>query len=106
MNEPTLLRDTERWWNEHFSTRPDIWLKVHNGQTCIEMIKKNPGFGIFPDTRFFQKETSLYSIPLFFKNGKPFLRKTWLVYEKGDLSNLILKNFVEFVRQLDFQRLD
>ena len=106
MKEPTILKNTEKWWTERFSSRPDIWLKVNNGQTCIEMIKKDLGFGIFPDTHFFPRESDLYSVPLFFKNGKPLTRDTWLVYHKDDLANPILKNFVDFVKGFDFSQLD
>ena len=70
------------------------------------MIKKDLGFGLFPDIHFFQRESDLYSVPLFFKNGKPLTRNTWLVYHKDDLANPILKNFVDFVKGFDFSQLD
>ncbi|RGY99077.1 LysR family transcriptional regulator [Clostridium sp. AM58-1XD] len=95
--EPTIIKATDKWWRQHFTASPDIWMKVNNGQTCLEMIRHNLGYGIFSDHNFF-KDEHLYSIPMTFKDGSKLTRKTWLVYDRENLNNTILRHFVDFVK--------
>ncbi|MEA5083658.1 MAG: LysR family transcriptional regulator [Lachnospiraceae bacterium] len=100
--EPTVIKATDIWWKQHFAKPPNIRMKVNHGDTCLAMIKQNLGYGIFSDKNFFKHDPSLFSLPLIYKDGTAFTRKTFLVYHKDDLHNTVLNNFVVFIDKYDF----
>ena len=37
------------------------------------------------------------------KDGTAFTRKTWMVYHPAELENHLAKNFIEYVKEIDFE---
>lgn len=103
--EPTIIKATDVWWKQHFSKPPNIRMKVNHGDTCLAMIKHNLGYGIFSDKNFFKNDHSLFSIPLVYKDGSKFTRKTYLVYHKEEVYNALVSNFINFVKEIDFNNI-
>ena len=103
--EPTIVKATDVWWKQRFSKPPNIRMKVNHGDTCLAMIKHNLGYGIFSDKNFFKNDPSLFSIPLVYKDGSKFTRKTYLVYHKEEVYNALVNNFIDFIKEIDFNNI-
>ncbi|MGE4276690.1 MAG: LysR family transcriptional regulator [Lawsonibacter sp.] len=103
---PATVSAIQRWWNEHFPVSPNIRFKVTTGDSCISMVQHGLGYSIFPDPKYFQYESGLYSIPLDFADGTKFTRKTWLLYKKSSERNPIVTNFISFISGVDVNHLD
>lgn len=85
----------ELWWKDYFSCPPLFGMRANHGDTCREMVLNGLGYGMFFIKEYLEN-TNIYSIPLFFKNGTPFIRNTWLIYYEEDLYNSLIKKFAEF----------
>lgn len=95
--EETVVDATTKWWNENFTVPPNIKLKVNSGEACLQMIKHKLGYGIFSDIKYFDPKDGLFSLPLTFKDGSKFTRKSWLVYNENALHYSLISNFVTSV---------
>ena len=94
---PIIGAAIERWWNENFKKTLIPAYKVPTGDIAAWLVQYGLGFSIFPDEKYFKYDKNLYSIPLQFEDGSPFIRRTWLLYKKESLKNPAVKNFVELV---------
>ncbi|MBW7571513.1 LysR family transcriptional regulator [Caproiciproducens faecalis] len=71
----------ENWWYEHFAETPYIAMRLKSGQTCIEMIKRGLGYGIFLTDNFFKDiQDNISYQPLYYKNGNPVTRNNWMIH--------------------------
>lgn len=96
---------SRQWWKEHFSIPQHVQLKVTNADTCLSMIEHHLGYGIFPDGTYFMNDDRFYAVPLQFKDGTRFTRKTWMLYRPEALENPLAANFIQFVKEFDIQKL-
>lgn len=90
-----------QWWNENFTVPQEMRFNVYNADTCLSMVQHHLGYGIFPDKNYFVNVPGLYSIPLVYKDGTQFTRKTWLIHKKKALQNPIVAQFVDYVGKID-----
>ena len=95
--ENSIVKASKRWWQERFDTPPNIRFRVHTGDACIQLVKKNLGYGIFSDGRYYNPADGLYAMPLEYLDGSKFSRDSWMVYDKSSMQNPIVSHFVEFV---------
>lgn len=88
---------SREWWRQQFTVPQNVRLKVTNADACLSMIEHNLGYGIFPDCTYFANDDRFYSLPLVFKDGSRFTRKTWMLYRKETLENPLAANFIRFI---------
>lgn len=98
--ETSIIKATERWWNERFTEPPRIHFRVHSGDACLQMVKHDLGYGIFSDSHYYTPQDNLIAIPLEYLDGSKFIRKSWVVYDKNDLHNPLLSHFLDFVDEM------
>lgn len=91
----------DNWWIELFPKPPLIGMEVDNTDTCKEMVLYGLGYAILPSI-VLNKEDGLYKIKMSDKNGKPLLRRTWMLYQKESLELNIVNAFVCFVESVEF----
>ena len=103
---PATYSAIRRWWDETFDQPMDLKFKVNNGDICMTMIHKGLGFGLFSDPKYFIYDDTVYSRPLIFKDGSKFIRRTWLFYKKDKLKNTLVKNFINFAKNTDINKLN
>ncbi|WP_423798458.1 LysR family transcriptional regulator [Neobacillus sp. SAB-20_R2A] len=92
----------DNWWSGEFSRPPFIGMEVDKADTCKEMVLNGLGYGILPSV-LIQEHQHLNRIILKDKKGNPIVRKTWMLYHEKSLETKVIKEFVEFVRKLDFK---
>ena len=79
------LKLIKNWWHDHFSEPSTIGMQVNHGDTCREMISNGHGYGIFLSPEFIEDSSDLFKLPLYYKDGTPFVRKNWMIWHKGFL---------------------
>jgi len=87
-----------KWWKENFAQPPYTLMKVNHGDACKSMLKGGLGYGIFYVAAYLEKQDKLFKTPLFWRNGKPFLRDTWMLYEKKSKNIPLIANFIGHVQ--------
>ena len=99
-----LLRSQmDKWWRDNFSEAPEISMQVAKLENCMQMVRHGLGYAMLP-ARILQNEPEIYKIPLYDKDGKPLLRKTWMLYNDIGKELPIVRLFVEFVKAYQFVR--
>ena len=101
LTDALIRASIDRWWREHFSQAPVISMEVDKLATCKEVVKQGLGYGIMP-ARLLRDCPQLHRIRLEDREGKPVLRKSWMIYNEESLSMKAVQAFVDYVKQMDF----
>jgi len=94
----------DNWWGENFAKPPIIGMTVSQLAISKAMIINGLGYAILPSA-ILKDSDDLHKIYLYDKNGDPILRKTYMFYPKEMLEIKMVRLFVEFARQTDFEKL-
>lgn len=86
------------WWQDMFSEPPFVTMETDRQETCKEMVKNDLGIAILPEICL-RPSDKLFTYGLSYKNGKPVLRETWLMYNKDSLQLTMVKNFIELLKE-------
>lgn len=95
----TLL---DNWWREKFSHPPLISMDVDRLDTCKEMVLNGLGYAFMPST-IVSKTDDVRKINLTDKMGNPLLRQTLMIYQQDSLETRVVRAFINFVKDIDFQ---
>jgi DNA-binding transcriptional LysR family regulator len=90
----------ESWWREIFESSPAIAMEVSHGDACKSMVKNGLGYGIFLIDGFIDQEDGLVKTFLYWGNGEPLIRNTWMIYEKGVQKDPLAANFIDFIKNM------
>lgn len=86
-----------KWWHETFSQPSTAAMEVDNMSTCRQMILAGLGWSILP-TIGIEDVPELFMQPLLKKDGRPLVRRTWLMYNKKMEDSPIIKAFINFMQ--------
>lgn len=89
----------DQWWSQQ-SVRPGFdTITVRLVETGHSLVKQGLGYGI----GFFHPEDlplkGLCTLPMFFADGSPLLRDTWLIYSDRVSKSAYVKDFIEQVEK-------
>jgi DNA-binding transcriptional LysR family regulator len=102
-NTDILLKGIiENWWSGTFSQPPFIGMEVDKAETCKEMVINGLGYGILPSV-LVEKNENVHRMIINDEDGRPVVRKTWMLYHQKSLEMKLIKEFVQFVEGLDFR---
>lgn len=92
----------DNWWSGEFSQPPFISMEVDKADTCKAMVLNGLGYGILPSV-LVQEYQNLNRVILKDRKGNPIVRRTWMLYHERSLEIKVVKEFIEFVKKLDFK---
>ncbi len=92
----------DNWWSTHFAAPPLIGIEVDKSDTCKEMMLNGLGYAILPGL-VIEGEKDIFTIPLTDRSGQPIIRETWMLYHEEFMELKLVKAFIEFMKELDFQ---
>ncbi|MFT3963637.1 LysR family transcriptional regulator [Propionivibrio sp.] len=99
LKDPFARKLLDEWWSGHFSKPPLIGMHANHGDTCHEMIANGLGYGIFLSPNFVNHSRGLYRQPLFYKDGRPLVRNSWMVWNKEFSDVPLVKGFLGHMRE-------
>lgn len=95
------LKDTiTSWWGDQFSEPANIEMEVDRLETCKEMVKNDFGFAIVPAICL-QKDDDLYQQEIYFRDGTPVTRETWLMFNESFENLTVVNRFVDYLKTWD-----
>lgn len=94
----------DTWWSENYSVPPKVGIKVDKTDTCKEMVINDLGYAIMPSL-VVKNTGDLYQVALKDKNGDPITRETWMLYNEDDYELKLVKSFIEFMEEINFQQM-
>ncbi len=98
MTDKYSLKLLNHWWHDQFETPPTTGLHVNHGDTCRKMISNGLGYSIFLSPEFIDSNDDLYKMPLFFRNGTPFVRNNWMIWNREVYEIPLIRNFIDFIK--------
>jgi DNA-binding transcriptional LysR family regulator len=97
----TLL---DAWWGETFLHPPKIGMTVSYIDICRAMVINGLGYAIVPSSLVDEVE-QIHKIYITDKDGKPILRKTWMLYQKEILELKMVRLFLDFAKTVEYNSL-
>lgn len=105
-NIPFINYNTDRslkslingWWHDRYSEAPYVTMETDRQETCKEMVKNDLGIAIVPQICL-QPSDQLHTYELFYKNGEPVVRNTWLMYKEDSLRLSSVKKFIDYLNE-------
>lgn len=99
LKDPFAKKLLDDWWYDHFSKPSLIGMHANHGDTCHEMIANGLGYGIFLSPNFVSHSRGLFKTPLFYKDGRPLVRNSWMIWS-GEFSDVpLVKRFLAYARE-------
>lgn len=97
LTDSSLEPVIQDWWRESFACAPRINMEVDSMDTCRQMVLHGLGWAILPEIGL-GEQSGLFRRELFWRSGKPLVRKTWLAYSSAFLELSAVRAFVEFLK--------
>lgn len=94
-----LSKSIERWWQERYSSPPQMTMQVDSFETCKQLVKHGLGYAIIPRICL-TPEDKLYTVDLVDQEGQMLLRKTWMIYRESAMELSSVNKFVKYMRSL------
>lgn len=98
--DPLLKNSIDNWWIEHFTQPPLVSIEVDKADTCKKMVINGLGYAILP-SMLLHDTHDIYKMDIKTSDGKPVIRKTWMIYHKDSLKLNIVKAFVDFIESVN-----
>lgn len=89
-------RELTQWLYENGFQTNNYGIYVDNINTCVEMVKRGLGWAIVPEICL--KNFDGFIKPLFFANGEPFVRSTYILYSENASMLPQAKAFIDLVK--------
>lgn len=93
----SLKETISTWWGDQFSKPANVAMEVDRLETCKEMVKNDFGFAIVPGICL-KNDENLYCQEIYFKDGNPVTRETWLIYNESLVNLTVVDKFVNFLK--------
>ena len=100
--DPMLKNSIDNWWIEHFTQPPLVSIEVDKADTCKKMVINGLGYAILP-SMLLNDTPDIYKMDLKTSDGKPVIRKTYMIYYKDALKLKIVKAFVDFIESVNLK---
>lgn len=94
----------DKWWGENYNVPPNIGIKVDKTDTCREMVANDLGYAIMPSV-ILKKSDNLYNVPLKDQSNNPIIRETWMLYNEEGYKLKLVRSFLEFMKEINFQEI-
>ncbi|MEI7429636.1 MAG: LysR family transcriptional regulator [Betaproteobacteria bacterium] len=99
--DTSLQKMLEDWWRKNYNAPPRTTMEVNTMDTAREMVLNGLGWSILPSIGL-PKNDTLFSKELFWPDGKPLIRNTWVLCSNGALELKAVTAFLEHLKQSQF----
>ena len=97
--DPLLTNKMLRWLREKKLTSRSSNICVDNITTCRELVQAGVGWAILPEIAL--EDFEGIKEPLFFENGEPFLRNTYILCQQGASELSQVQHFIRMIQGRD-----
>jgi DNA-binding transcriptional LysR family regulator len=89
----------EHWWYDCFECTPYVTMNVRDANIAYEMMSHELGYAIFLNTEYWEFNKNLYYMQVFFRDGTPLTRSSWVGYRQESLELANVNAFVDFTKR-------
>ena len=98
-SDAAMERDIARWMREQGIPAARNQIIVNSTATCVEMVRRGLGWGVVPEICLGSFNGSVR--PLYFANGEPLLRSTYIMYPEQSLKMPQVNAFIQLIRKTE-----
>ena len=91
-----MEREITQWMRENRIPSSKNRIQVNSTSTCVTMVARGLGWGIVPEICL--DHAPVHARPLFFENGEPLIRSTYLMFTKQALELPQVRVFIDLIR--------
>ncbi|MCX7786518.1 MAG: LysR family transcriptional regulator [Spirochaetes bacterium] len=95
--DSTLQNVIDTWWRETFNRPSFISMVVDSMDTCKRMVSQGLGWSILPHITLYENDR-LYIKELFWADGTPVIRPTWVCYPNYAIELPSVRAFVNYIK--------
>ncbi|MEK4029511.1 LysR family transcriptional regulator [Pseudobacillus sp. FSL P4-0506] len=103
--DQNLRTVVDNWWAENYTKPPLVSIDVDKAGTSKNMMANGLGYAILPGMLLSDLK-DVYKIAIHSKDGQPIIRKTWMIFHEESLQLNIVRAFVEFMEQVDLEKIN
>ncbi|RJS59025.1 LysR family transcriptional regulator [Bacillus sp. PK3_68] len=103
--DQNLRTVVDNWWAENYTKPPLVSIDVDKAGTSKNMMANGLGYAILPGMLLSDLK-DVYKIAIRSKDGQPIIRKTWMIFHEESLQLNIVRAFVEFMEQVDLEKIN
>ena len=92
--DTSLRKMLDEWWRKNFSAPPHTTMEVNTMDIARQMVLHGLGWTVLPKIGLPQSD-SLYIKELFWPDGSPLIRQTWLFCATGAMELQTVRAFVQ-----------
>ncbi len=96
--DSSLQKMVDDWWHETFFKPSYVSMAVDTMDICRRMVKKNLGWAILPDIGM-SELGGIHKTNLYWKDGKPVARRTWLYCHNYSLELPAVTAFIAYLEE-------
>lgn len=95
--DTSLQKMMEDWWRKNYNTPPNTTMEVSTMDTARQLVLHGLGWTILP-TIGLAKDDTLFAKALFWPDGTPLVRKTWVLCSHGALELQTVRAFLSYLK--------
>jgi DNA-binding transcriptional LysR family regulator len=84
------------WWRKNYNAAPNTTMEVTTMDTARQMVLHGLGWSILPSIGLV-RSYGLFVKPLFWEDGTPLIRKTWVLCSNGALELQTVRAFLSYL---------
>ena len=96
--DSSLQKMVDDWWHETFFRPSYVSMAVDTMDICRRMVKQDLGWAILPDIGM-NELGEFFLSRIYWKNGEPLVRRTWLFCHNYSLELPAVKAFISYIRE-------
>lgn len=94
-----LQKMIDDWWRQHFKAPPLTTMEVNTMDTARQLVLHGLGWTVLPTIGLPKDDDTLFVKPLYWRDGSPLLRQTWLFCTEGAQQLLTVRAFIDYLKQ-------
>jgi DNA-binding transcriptional LysR family regulator len=91
----------DSWWSNNYAQPPTIGMTVSYLDICKSMVINGLGYAIVP-SNLLDDAKDIHKIYITDKEENLILRKTWMLYQKEIVELKMVRLFLDFAKEMDF----
>lgn len=95
--DTSLHKMMDEWWRKNFNSPPHTTMEVNTMDTARQMVLQGLGWTMLPIIGL-PKNDTLFTKELFWPDGNPVLRKTWVLCSEGAMGLQTVRAFLDYLK--------
>lgn len=99
--DTSLQKMIDDWWRKHYNSPPNTTMEVSTMDTARQLALHGLGWTILP-TIGLESDDTLYTKALFWPDGSPLIRKTWVLCSRGAMELQTVSAFLSYLKSVSY----